>query len=186
MEKQVDHKAINRLLADCIKGQRKAQRQLYDLLFEGMLYTVSKFRLREAEAEDILQEAFIKIFNSLGSYDSSKATIQTWANLIAKRQSINYCKSKYRQNLPLAIDELSVEQTGQILQNEGYDYKDIFQSIERMPETYRTVIKRYIIEGMRHAAIAKELNITESSSRVYLVRAIKFLQQDLKNIDYER
>lgn len=77
--KKVDHRELECILTGCKELSPKWQRTLYDLLFDPILMTISKFNITDAEGEDLMQETFIKIFRSLDSYDSNKSEITTWA-----------------------------------------------------------------------------------------------------------
>lgn len=182
MSKKVDHTGVKGIIKGCLKGQRPAQRELYDLLFDELLITVSGFRVDKAEAEDLMQDAFIKIFSNLHTYSPVQASVYTWAKVIQKRVAINYCTSKYKQYMPTRLDDIPPDAlVAYTMDDGGLDVDHLHQAIDRIPPQYGAVIRLSLLQGMRHAAVASELGISVSSSRVYLSRAVKMLQQDLKS-----
>ena len=179
---KIDHSELKVILNGCKKLQPKWQKRLYDLLFDSILLSVSKFGLTDEEAEDLMQETFIRVFNQLNTYDSSKSEITTWASTIAKRLTINYCNSKYKRNLKCSIDDLKNNHVISMNSNIDIDLEQLKLTLEQIPKKYREVFEMSVYQGMRHKAIAKQMNITESSSRVYLSRAVEFIKKDLKRL----
>ena len=177
-----DQKQLKTILDGCKKLQPKWQRVLYDLLFESVLLTISKFKLTTPEAEDLMQETFIKIFNNLNRYDPEKASINTWASMIAKRLTINYCNSKYRQNLMESINESTQKQAVKEFASTDFDWERMQRAINQIPGKYKTVLELSIFQGLKHTAISEELGISESTSRVYLSRALELIRKDFKSL----
>lgn len=179
---KIDHRELKTILNGCKQLQPKWQRCLYDLLFDPILNVVSKFRITDAEAEDLMQETFIKIFNNLDTYDPSKSEITTWACLIAKRLTINFCNSMYKRNLSYNIEGLENHHSLSKSSALDFDWEQINIALSKIPEKYRRVFELSVYHGMKHRAIAEQLGINESSSRVYLSRAIELLRKDFKSI----
>lgn len=178
---KIDHRELNKILKGCKRLQRQSQRDLYDLLFHSVLMSITRFRLLQEEVEDLMQETFIRIFQQIEEYDTSKAEITTWASMIGGRLAINYCQSFQKRNLKMSMDELE-NHTTEPLSNSNLDLDLIQLSLDRIPTNYSEVFRLSIFEGLKHAAIAEQLNISESSSRVYLARAIELLKKDIKRL----
>jgi len=179
---KIDHRELETILDGCKQLQPEWQRRLYDLLFDPILITISQFQIMSTEGEDIMQETFIRIFQNLETYNSTKSEITTWACTIAKRITINYCNSKYKRNLNYYIEDLEnhhIRSTSEII---DFDWEHIKRTLVDIPEKYRKVFELSIYQGMKHKAIGEQLGITESSSRVYLSRVIELIKKDFKSI----
>jgi len=177
-----DHRELKTILNGCKNLQPKWQKCLYDLLFEEVLITISKFRLTKSETEDLMQDTFIRIFRQLDKYDYSQSKITTWASVIAKRLAINYCNSKYKRNLKYSLEELKNHQVISTIPDQKIDIELLKLTMKNIPEKYREVFDKSVFQGMKHKAIAESMNITESSSRVYLSRAIEIIKKDINRI----
>lgn len=179
---KVDHRELTKILEGCKKLQPRGQRALYDLLFNSILMTISQFRLSKPEMEDLIQESFIRIFNNLESYDQNKSAIHTWAAMIARRLAINYCNSYYKRNLSYSIDDLENHPIIDGTQVTEIDMERVNKALELIPENYRAVFELSVFQGLKHYAVAEKLQISESTSRVYLSRAIELIRKDFKSI----
>lgn len=175
------HRDLTSILNGCKLKRSASQRDLYDLLFDPILNVISRFHVHSGEAEDLMQETFIKVFRNLDSYDASKGEISTWACTIAKRLTINYCNSLYKRNLIYGIEGIENIQDSPSLSSE-FDWDRISVALKNVPDNYKEVFELSVYQGMKHAAIADELGISESTSRVYLSRALESLRKDFKSI----
>jgi len=177
-----DHKELDLILKGCRKLQPEWQRALYDLLFDSILMTVSQFRISKPEAEDLIQESFIRIFNSLDTYDYTKSNIKTWASVIARRLAINYSMSFYKKNLSYSLDDLESHRIIEHSPSIDLDIERVDKALSQIPDKYRLVFELCVFQGLRHQAVADELQIAESTSRVYLSRAIELIRKDFKSV----
>lgn len=179
---KVGHKDIIRIIEGCIQCDPLSQRNLYDLLFDNILRTVSSFHLSKVETEDLIQESFIKIFNNIKSYDSTKSQIQTWANIIAKRITLNHIQAKKIEIVDQDISELYQEFYATVEDSDPKETHLILSAIESLPNQYKEVFEMAVFQGMEHKNISERLGISASSSRVYLTRAKKILQKDMTKL----
>lgn len=179
---KVDHKEFALILKGCSRRQSKWQRALYDLLFDSVHSTVSQFRISKEEVEDLMQESFIRIFNHLDTYDETKSTINTWASMIARRLATNYCNSFYKKNLSYSLDDIQSHPIIDSDQTSEVDVERVHRAISQIPKHYRLVFELSVLQGLKHRAVADELKISESTSRVYLTRAIELIRKDFKSI----
>lgn len=180
--RNIDHKELKTILNGCKQLQPKWQRCLYDLLFDSIVMTVSKFHISKTEAEDLMQETFIRIFRNLDNYDSAQSEITTWACTIAKRLTINYCNSHYKRNLILSLEGLENIDVQSTTPSIDLDWEHMNSVLAQIPEKYSKVFQLSVYQGMKHISIAEQLGITESSSRVYLSRAIDLIRKNFKSI----
>ena len=175
---------IQKLVKACKKREFKAQRMLYDTYVDTMYYVVKRYVNDEYYIANIVQDIFLKIFNNIDKYDSIKGAFSTWINTIAVRETINHLKKQknfmvYNQNLKVVK---STEEG--ILDKLNAD--DILEVLSSIHEKYRTVFNLYEIDGFSHKEIAEILGITDSSSRTYLTRAKKILQERINQMNNQK
>ena len=162
------------LLQLCLKGDQRAQRLLFDT-FCGRLMTVCRrYGRTQQEAEDMLQESFIKIFSNLQSFNST-GSLYGWLKSITVNTSIKILQKRYNKIVSEDID--AVYDQG-VEQNFHYDLhaEDLLAIISQLPVGYNSVFNLYEIEGYSHKEIGDLLNISESTSRSQLAKAKKILR----------
>jgi len=170
---------LAQLISRCKKLDRKAQRELMDKIASPLFSVSLRYARNEADAQDILQDALIKIFNSLEQFKGDDRGFRYWCNRIVINFAISkYRKANYRQEISITDKTRQPAIAPKAL--EDLKVKDILQLLDRLPETYRQVFNLYVIDGYKHAEVAEILDIKESSSRTFLTRAKKQLQQLIK------
>jgi RNA polymerase sigma factor (sigma-70 family) len=128
------------------------------------------------EAEDILQEGFIKVFNKIGSY-RSEGSFEGWIRRIFVNTAIEHFRKKIYLQPITEYEENTVE--GKYLSVlDDLAEKDIIQLVQQLSPGYRTVFNMYVVEGYTHRQIAEALGISEGTSKSQLSRA-KLILQDL-------
>ena len=169
------------LLDGCRKGDRKAQKRLFDRLSPKMFPLCIRYMGNREAAEDVLQEGFITLFSRLDSY-AGKGSFEGWA----RRLFVNTALMQLRKNDALAgsddIDaarSLSSEAPSAV---ETLGYRELMKLIASLPEGLRTVFNLYVIEGYSHKEIAEALGMEEATSRSKLQRARIRLQELMKGI----
>ncbi|RSK40537.1 RNA polymerase sigma factor [Mangrovimonas spongiae] len=170
------------LIAKCKQNNRMAQMQLYNQYCNGMYIVACRFLKHEAEAEDAVQEAFIKAFSRLHQFEA-EVTFGAWLKRIVINTCIDALKAKKHQLLQLDEGHLKVVDTeidDKWLVNDDITVQDVKHAIEDLPDKYRFVVMLYLIEGYDHQEIASILNISEVTSRTQLSRGKKKLQNSLK------
>jgi RNA polymerase sigma factor (sigma-70 family) len=163
------------LVSLCIAGDTKAQRMLFDM-FSGRLMTVCRrFGRSDHEAEDMLQEAFIKIYSNLTAFNNT-AGLMTWARTITVNTCIKYLRLKYNKMMTEDIDAYAIP-LDMPNSHEVLNAEDLLTIINLLPIGYKSVFNLYELEGFSHKEIADILHITESTSRSQLAKAKKMLRQ---------
>ena len=168
-----------KLIDLCIKGDRAAQRVLYDQLASRMFPVCIRYVADRQVAQDILQEGFITLFSKLGSYKGN-GSFEGWARKIFVNTALMYLRKKDALKMSDDLENargLSTDITSQ-MQNIGY--KELMKLITALPPGFRTVFNMYVVEGYSHKEIAELLNITETTSRTQLSRARVWLQSKIK------
>ena len=168
---------LDRIIEKCKKGNREAEEQLYKMFSAKMFATCIQYSKDRAEAEDNLQDGFIKIFESIGQY-SGKGSIEGWM----KRIIINTALEKYRKNRNLQLVEELPDIEDSDINDENIDIpgKVLFEFVEQLPERYRLVFNLYVMEEMSHKEIAAMTAITEGTSKSNLARAREILRKKVK------
>ncbi len=176
------YKNIHQDIIDrCKVGEQKAQFQLYKLYYKAMYNTCLRIVNDSLEAEDIMQESFLKAFEKIYSY-KGEVSFGAWL----KRIVINHSLDELRKR---KLDLESIE--GSVYEIKDQEYKDeenevllkvneIRDEIKNLPNGYRIVLSLYLIEGYDHDEISEILNINSSTSRSQCARAKKKLVECLK------
>ncbi|CAL65503.1 RNA polymerase sigma factor [Christiangramia forsetii] len=172
----------HKLIDACKQNSRRAQLQLYNKYCDGMYYVALRFMRDTMEAEDAMQEAFIKAFEKLHQFNG-EVTFGAWL----KRIVINKCLDKLKaKKLELvAINEQMLgtvedEENWQI--EDGVSVEEVKKKIENLPEKYKYPLMLYLVEGYDHEEISEILNITQVASRTLVHRGKKKLQDELKTL----
>lgn len=170
------------IIEQCKQNNRKAQMQLYNQYCNGM-YIVAKRFLKDAnDAEDVVQEAFIKAFTKLHQY-KAEVTFGAWLKRIVVNKSIDLLKSKKQQLVELNevhLKVVDIDDNDKWLVDDTITVNDVKQAIHQLPEKYEYVVMLYLIEGYDHQEISEILNITQVASRTQLSRGKVKLQELLK------
>lgn len=167
------------LLDSCIKGEREAQRVLYDRLASRMFPVCIRYIGDRTLAEDVLQEGFITLFTKLKDYKGD-GSFEGWARRIFVTTALMSLRKKDALKMSEELDVvrgMKAETTSQI-QNIGY--KELMELVMSLPPGFRTVFNMYAIEGYSHKEIAETLGITETTSRTQFSRARVWLQNKIQ------
>lgn len=167
------------IIEKCKQNNRKAQLQLYNQYCNGMYIVAKRFLHDDADAEDVVQEAFIKAFSKLHQY-KAEVTFGAWLKRIVINKSIDFLKSKKQQLVALDEVHLKVVDTeidDKWLVDDAITLNDVKKAIKQLPETYQYVVMLYLVEGYDHQEISEILNITEVASRTQLFRGKAKLQE---------
>jgi len=164
------------LLEGCRRGDRKMQQELYNRYVPKMYGVCLRYASNAQEAEDILQEGFIKIFNKINSY-RGEGSFEGWIRRIFVNTAIEHFRKKIYLQPITETEENTVE--GKYLSVlDNLAEKDIIQLVQQLSPGYRTVFNMYVVEGYSHKQIAEMLGISEGTSKSQLSRA-KLILQDL-------
>jgi RNA polymerase sigma-70 factor (ECF subfamily) len=167
------------IIEGCMQNNPVAQRELYNRYSPKMLAVCYRFAPSREDAEDMLQEGFIKVFSQIHSFQH-KGSFEGWIRRIIVHSCINILKRNKRFNDSVDLEEAM--QTGvketipSIIQA-----KQVVECIRLLPLGYRTVLNLYAIEGYSHKEIAEIMDIEESTSRSQYTRAKNMLEQILIN-----
>jgi RNA polymerase sigma factor (sigma-70 family) len=171
------------LIQGCLRNDATAQQELYYKYSPKMLSVCYRYAKSREDAEDMLQEGFIKVFTQIHQFQN-RGALEGWIRRIIVHTCINNLKKnkKFSESVDIIhASSISVreENIPSILQA-----KQVVESIRLLPLGYRTVLNLYAIEGYSHREIAEILDIEESTSRSQYTRAKAMLEDILvkKNI----
>jgi RNA polymerase sigma factor (sigma-70 family) len=168
------------LVRGCAKGERAAQQALYDLYCRKLMAVCLRYAKNVPEAEDILQEGFVRIFKGLKSF-RHESKLGTWMTRII----INTALNQQRKNLYL-LPMIDVEEAG-LYEDEKISLADFHLSeliavIQGLPDGCRIVFNLFAIEGYGHKEIGEMLRISESTSKTQYYRAKNLLRAKLEKV----
>lgn len=168
------------LLTQCLAGNPRAQYELYERYIDAMYHTAQRMVANTAEAEDVVQEGFTKVFQQLHTFRGD-STIGAWIKRIIVTTALTHLRSKKK----FQVVELNVvaDVEEEIPEEEPlWDAKTIHNTIQELPEGCRVVFNLFLIEGMQHKEIAEVLGISESTSKTQYMRAKQLLRERLKGL----
>ncbi len=168
------------LIEGCIRENRKCQRELFRRYAGKMLAVSRRYARHHMEAEDIVQDAFIKVFDNIAKFES-KGSFEGWIRRIVVNTALKKHGKKSFTNEKIGIED----QKEGLLDPTAYadlEAQEILNLVAELPDGYRIVFNLYAIEGYSHREIAELLGIKESTSRSQLVKARKLLQQSILSL----
>lgn len=175
--------STDELIKGCLQGKGSHFTELYEKYSSGLYYICMRYSGDSDEAKDLLQEGFVRIFQKLNTYESTRGSFEGWM----KRIFINLCIDHYRKQKN-NISSLPIEEVAdEIADSDGepmgvinnLSYEELIQAISELPLGYRTVFNMYVIDEKGHKEIASGLNISESTSKTQLFKARNLLQKNL-------
>ena len=168
------------IVAQCKANNRKAQLQLYQKYCNGMFSVAMRFLKNSDDAEDVLQEAFIKAFQNIEQY-KGEVTFGAWLKKIVVNKSIDFLKAKKIERIELKENYLKVVEDDDWTVDNHITHEEVKYAISALPEKYKYVVQLYLIEGYDHSEISGILNITETACRTRLLRGKGYIKERLKS-----
>ncbi|HEY3406406.1 MAG TPA: sigma-70 family RNA polymerase sigma factor [Ohtaekwangia sp.] len=163
----------------CRKGDAKAQRILYDLFKARLMGLCRRYTRNRDEAQDILQESFIKIFRNINQLESSEK-LESWMKAIVVRTAINqYHKTKNQSLLFSSVNEIQENESVYRVDLDQVTDVDLIALVNSLPDGCRMVFNLFAIEGYSHAEIGEMLSISEGTSRSQYHHAKSLLKKKL-------
>jgi RNA polymerase sigma-70 factor (ECF subfamily) len=166
------------ILKGCLQNDPTAQRELYNRYSPKMLSVCYRFAHNREDAEDMLQEGFIKIFSQMHTF-GNRGAFEGWIRRIVVHTCINVLKKNKRFNESVDIIHATAVQVREESVPSIVQAKQIVECIRMLPIGYRTVLNLYAIEGYSHREIGTMLDIEESTSRSQYTRAKAMLEDIL-------
>lgn len=162
-------------LEQCIEGDRKSQKDLYDFYSPKMFAVCLRYAKNQMDAEDILQEGFVKLFRNLAQYRGD-GSFDGWV----RRIFVNTAIEHVRKNKLVSVDITdNIQNSARCTSNNALDSlfeNDLKNTTSTLSDGYKTVFNMYAVEGYSHKEIADHLGITESTSKSQFSRAKAILR----------
>ena len=169
---------IQHTIKACLRGDPRAQQSLYQQYVKAMYHLAVRMVSDRMEAEDVVQEAFIKVFKNLHQF-KGESTIGAWIKKITINIALN--KLQKQQKVQWVEEDAIPEQPPETEQPQpAWKVSDIHAAIKALPAGSRVVVTLHLLEGYQHQEIAQILNISTSTSKSQYARGKKLLQQLLK------
>lgn len=170
--------AVNKeddLIKNALAGKESAFKELYELYKKAMYIICLRYNSNREDAEDRLQDSFIKIFKELHQFERLRGSFYTWCSRVTINTNLEYIR---KQKLSFQeINETTID-----LMKEQYsvladlELKEIILHVQKMPPGYRTVFNLYFFEGYNHKEIGEKLGISENTSKTQLMKSKTYLK----------
>ncbi len=167
--------SLNKLIKQCAKNDKKAQKEIYQL-FAGKLFSIClKYSRNRQEAQDNFQDGFVTIFSKIGQFNF-KGSFEGWL----KRIMVNTVLLKYRNKsvLNIVTEEIPDEVVVDVDDEISLDF--LLSVIQELPERYRLVFNLYVLDGYSHKEVSQMLHIAEGTSKSNLARARAILKHKVE------
>jgi RNA polymerase sigma-70 factor (ECF subfamily) len=160
----------NKLIKDCLRGKPAAQRALYEQFAADMLGVCYRYTKSLTDAEDVLQDGFVKVFRYLNQF-KNEGELGGWIRRIMVTTAINYLKRNTRYQTELSYSDTSLHPVSSDNPEITLNAKELADLIRQLPGGYQTIFNLHAIEGYTHVEIGKILGINEGTSRSQYSRA---------------
>lgn len=168
------------LIALCIQGNRSACKDLFAMYSGKMMALCYRFSRDRSEAEDMLQEGFVRIFDKLDLF-SGQGSLESWMRRVMINNALKYKQKHVTKYTYSEIENYHIYDPNPNILDE-MSKEEILDLVQTLPDGYRTVFNLYVIEGYSHKEISDFLNIGESTSRSQLVKARTLLKEKLTHL----
>lgn len=182
MEFKIYRAKEEELIKGCLRRERGAQQQLFDLFSSKMYALCYRYVRHSMEAEDILVTAFTKVFERIEQF-KGEGSFEGWIRRIMVNESLTYLRRSRTMYLETELEQADREPDYDRL-SDHLEAEDLINMIQELPAGYRLVFNMYAIDGYSHKEIAEQLGISENTSKSQLSRARVYLQKLLAEHDW--
>lgn len=170
------------LVIECVNGNVRAQRMLFDKFARKMLGVCIRYAKSTEQAEDVLQDGFVKVFTKLKDFKHD-GSLEGWI----RRIMVNTSLDQIRKNGKM-LGDTNIDDVGYKIENNAFVFEslmadDLMKMVQAMPEGYKVVFNMFAIEGYSHGEIAETLGISENTSKSQYSRARAYLRERLEKVD---
>jgi RNA polymerase sigma factor (sigma-70 family) len=170
------------LVKECVKGNPRAQRSLFDRFAPKMLSVCLRYAKDQEQAEDILQDGFVKIFGKLKDF-KNEGSLEGWIRRVMVNTALDQIRKDLRLLGDVSTDDVSYKIESNDFITENLMAEDLMKMVRSMPEGYKVVFNMFAIEGYSHQEIAQQLGITESTSKSQYSRARAYLRERIEKMN---
>ncbi|MEI6574987.1 MAG: sigma-70 family RNA polymerase sigma factor [Bacteroidota bacterium] len=172
------------LIQGCLDGKQDVQKLFYQKYASTMFGICLRYFQSREEAEDALQEGFIRVFTNLVSF-RNEGSLEGWIKRIMVNTSLNLVRNQMKHQFHLDVEEAEkdLSEDEDIIGN--ISREEMLRLLQELPNGYRMVFNLYEIEGYSHKEIAEALSVTVSTSKTQLLKARKLLQKKFNHLNRE-
>ncbi len=181
METQAFYDIHRPIVERCRLGDRKAQYEVYKLYAKAMFNVALRITNNQAEAEDVLQEAFLSAFHHIQEYKGT-STFGSWLKKIVVNQALAALRKRRNEWVSLDNTDFAEEEQDTLSEEMEFQVETIRKAIQYLPDGYRIILSLYLLEGYDHQEIASILHISESTSKSQYSRARRKLLQVMRTL----
>jgi len=168
------------LIKGCRRGDRVAQKMLYERFAPKMFGVCKRYVRSREDAEDVLIEGFFKVYDNIDKF-RGQGSFEGWIRRIVVNQSLMFLRKRHNFQLTVEVSNIEV-QTGISIEDK-LAAEDILNLLNKLPVGYRTVFNLYVVEGYKHREIADIMGISINTSKSQLILAKKRLRTLIENIE---
>lgn len=168
-----------KIIQGCKDNDRRYQQELFVKYGQKMYGFCLRYSSSSDDANDLLQDGFIKVFENIKSY-SGESPLPAWMSRIFINLAISRFRANARKPQLLDIDDADIPDTNDDVHVEMHDVKKVMAAMLELPDKYRLVLNMYAIDKMSHKEIAEQLGISEGTSKSQLSRARQMLKDTLE------
>ena len=172
------------MIKGCLENNPLAQKTLYNKLGPKMMGVCLRYMTNAEEAQDVLQDGFVKVFDKLGAY-SGAGSFEGWVRRIFVNTALDALRKNKKLKHQTQIDEVEFALKSSDFIFETLIADDLMKLLQRLPLGYKTVFNLYAIEGYSHKEIAKKMNVTVSTSKSQFSRAKAMLRRKITELEKE-
>jgi len=170
------------IIEGCANHERKAQQVLYDKYSRFLLGVCLRYAVDKAEAEDILQDSFLKIFASVKDFSGTGSFIG-WMRKIAVNTAITHYHKNLKYRYHVDIEEYVSTETGVTsFEEDFFTSEELYKVLNELPTGYRMVFNLYAVEGYKHKEIAEILGVDTNTSKSQYSRAKAAIRDKLEKL----
>ncbi len=168
------------LIEGCKKRDPKCQKGVFDRYARKMLSICRRYARHEMEAEDMMQDGFVKVYRYIDSF-GEKGSFEGWVRRIMVNTALKHCSKSAFKKESIGVETMPENSVNpKVFSKIGID--ELMNLVQGLPDGYRIVFNLYAIEGFSHKEIADSLGIGESTSRSQLVKARRILQKKVEEL----
>ena len=169
----------------CIDGDQRAQRKLFEMYAPKMMGVCLRYMKDQAQAEDVLQDGFVKVFTKLDKY-TGDGSLEGWVRRIIVNTALDQLRKTKKFQANVSMDDVSykVESDADVLAS--LIEEDLLKLIQEMPTGYKTVFNMFAIEGFSHKEIGEKLGVSENTSKSQYSRAKAYLRIKVEELEIGR
>ncbi|MCD4746692.1 MAG: sigma-70 family RNA polymerase sigma factor [Bacteroidales bacterium] len=168
-----------------LKNDSISQKLLYNHFSPKMYGICLRFAKNIMEADDILQEGFIRVFTNL-KYFRNEGSLEAWIRRTIINTAINYYRKNLKYTKEKNIDDIEISNVSEENVINRMSLEELLKIIQQLPNGYRTIFNLNVIEGYTHKEIGKMLNISDNTSKSQLTRAKSILRKKIQHLHKEK